>query len=633
MVKLIKTSNKYVLNISNREVIGQEFKLRHGIKPTDKKKMKRLKKILVKRLKKEKKQLRRIAGKEQVKKTRIQIQSYYENLEWVGGYAFQMNQLENLNLYNLDDHYGGIDEAGKLTAIYITYYEVETMGGDDPHNDCLFNSINQALNFTIKTLPRSLKKHLKLKRNSKIDIERLDEVEKYFKVAINVSGDIIRQTTNKKYQKIVYLKLLNGHYTFNQQTGRHLTKFYNRATQPRKRMIVGCIEEKTKIFKIYDGITEQTITHEEYMKLSTQKIYESDVGFHPKPNNKMSLIEYYDWYIKMVVQLNDISNGRLNLMCFRTINDLAFYILDINNKNIEPEPLDHIEATWINECFTGGLIKHSKYEGDAYKYDYSSYYPSIMSSKKTFPIKKGSFSEITMENIKEKGYINYGIYHCKISNNTGNKNKNMLFKFNNLFNKYTHLDLQTAIDLNFDIEFMEGVNALLYIGNDVKAKGYTMFNDGIDYLYHLKKESVDNKPLNKFINSLLQRLWGLLSSKKILSKYANVANGEFIELPEDITFNTCIQHKDLLTVKYADNNKIFKTNYARIAPFMTGFGRRGMYDLLKNNIDNIKHIHTDGVIVNTPLKYKKDDEELIGHLKFENKGYVEIQTQHMVNWK
>ena len=61
-----------------------------------------------------------------------------------------------------------------------------------------------------------------------------------------------------------------------------------------------------------------------------------------------------------------------------------------------------------------------------------------------------------------------------------------------------------------------------------------------------------------------------------------------------------------VNVKYSDG-KLFKTNYARIGPFLNAFCRMRISRIAFDYIDNIKKIHTDGIYLDKEMIIKQNN--------------------------
>eukprot|EP01040_Poterioochromonas_malhamensis_P007749 gene7749-8371_t len=140
----------------------------------------------------------------------------------------------------------------------------------------------------------------------------------------------------------------------------------------------------------------------------------------------------------MAENLKTESKGELNLNYTGTIKKLALKILDQTTKHITPENIEYDEALILENSVSNGYIFNEEYEGEAYKGDITSMYPSIYNSNNTLiPIKRGNFMKLEQSNINEmntkmNGKYAYGLYKYNIYR-SGNKKIDRLFRFKPLF--------------------------------------------------------------------------------------------------------------------------------------------------------------------------------------------------------
>ena len=117
-----------------------------------------------------------------------------------------------------------------------------------------------------------------------------------------------------------------------------------------------------------------------------------------------------------------------------------------------PEHISQIEMTWIENASSGAIIFSEDYEGEAWKYDVKSNYPSIMCSKLLVPMKMGVFKKFTFEEFNNLKFYPNGIYRVMVKASKNIK-INRLFRFNNL-NYYTQISLSHAKTLGLEIELI-----------------------------------------------------------------------------------------------------------------------------------------------------------------------------------
>ena len=287
---------------------------------------------------------------------------------------------------------------------------------------------------------------------------------------------------------------------------------------------------------------------------------------------------------------------------------------------MKPYNIEQVEAEYINNCSIGALMyaNEGEYE-NVHKYDVCSLYPSIMNSVILFPIKQGEFIKLTSNEFNSFEFIKYGIYRCKING------CNKLFKFNNL-NYYTHLDIKQAKELNLKVELIEDEQPnFLYYSRDKLITGSEIFKQYVELLFELKNKGKKGIKKSK---QILNILWGSLCEGNTKTQYINNNDDKIINIDGNIKILKIKPFNDNETIiEYVNNDKQFKSNYARMKPFILAKGRNALYNLIKNEINNIVWFHTDGFICRSKLNINIGDG--LGCLKYE--GYSKKLKIHHLN--
>jgi hypothetical protein len=230
-----------------------------------------------------------------------------------------------------------------------------------------------------------------------------------------------------------------------------------------------------------------------------------------------------------------------------------------------------------------------------------------------FSIKSGKFIILTQKEFKTKKFVNYDIYKCKIKPSS-DINKNKLFRFSKV-NKYTHIDINSAIEEKFEIKMIEDGNSnMLYYSRNCLIQGHLLFKPFVDYLFDLKKKKVPGS------KDLLNALWGTLTQSNIITINCNIIKGlnlrknqQYIEIEPNENDPTKFK------AKIIENNQIFETDFARIKPFMLAKGRYVLKKHAKPFVKDIKYMHTDSMITSVKLDIKTGDD--LEKLKYE--GFAE----------
>ena len=77
---------------------------------------------------------------------------------------------------------------------------------------------------------------------------------------------------------------------------------------------------------------------------------------------------------------------------------------------------------------------------------------------------------------------------------------------------------------------------------------------------------------------------------------------------------------DKITVKYASNDDIFESPWARMKPFLLSKGRHTITNIYDNNTTIVKRVQTDGIITSEEIQWNNMGDAL-GQLRYE--GYCQ----------
>ena len=530
----------------------------------------------------------------------------HPNYDWRSGYITTIgNKLEIYDPTKYYDVEPDPDDIKYESFVIYTVIKPKAQGGNDMYNDCLYNCLKYMIYEFDKFFdsPDKLKKYLGLKRVDKIPLNLIEKIEnKLSTYQINVRGDYIYTSTIKS-NKVINLLLQNEHYTVD-----------TTAIKPLLNKSVRYYEKKPILydkltFEGYDGEIKRKLTIEErneilYSFSSQYILFDRE---EQKRGIQIPIEEEFKKLIEDINKLKTLSNGFINMYKTGNINNTCLEVFDkMTRFLIEPETILQDEAIWINEATTGSLIWGHQYNGDVYKYDIKSHYPHLMTSKGKFPIKRGSF-----EKLKELplDYYRYGIYRV-IIHPSEDENINKLFRFS--YNDYyTHTSLEHAKKLNLKIELInDNEPNYLYYSPDKLISFEEVFKPYVMYLFNLK-----NQGANK-AKDILNRLWGRLGeydrSKKYDEKEININEDE--EITE---LRPCNKNENVNLIKTNKINKPYKTNYARLIPFLKAMDRKKMSEHMFEYRNNIHQILTDGFLCDKLIHSKIDVK--LGELKYEGK--------------
>ena len=553
----------------------------------------------------------------------------YGKLGWksgkLGTIGNDVSIYDPAKLYDADPNYIGIEPPKNIKEfmLYLALKPNANQGGaDDKFNDCFY----YALKYFVFNLdeyyksPCQMKQELGLKRCDLINVKHIDIIEakinKKEKLKINIRGDSIRSSTIDTNSE-ANIQLINGHYQPEKLNKRFKLLTYG--------------EEKTFILYskkdliAYDGVKKWKIDQYDPVKdkshiyvLRTQykgKDFTTEEVFDDIQFKKVSITKYkgkeftieeeYGYLVEVADELKKHSKGLINLYKCGSYFNACLSLFDFLTKHIQAEPILQDEAEWISYSGFGSMIWREKgtYE-KLYKLDVKSLFPFIyISHIAKLPIKRGEF--LNIDELDE--FIKFGIYRAEVIPSK-DEQYNKLFKFSK-YNYITSVDLQNAQKLGFEIKLIKDDKPnFLYYSRDKLVTFKELFKKFTDILFPLKELGVKQ---SKFILNLL---WGALC--QIDKKKQYVTEGfEIDEDDEIIGIKPSSINKGEIIISTAKMNARYKTNFARVKPFMLSNGRKIMSSFMKPHINNIKRVICDSIETIEPIHFNKDVK--IGELKYE----------------
>jgi len=360
--------------------------------------------------------------------------------------------------------------------------------------------------------------------------------------------------------------------------------------------------------KMYDGETISSVAFTDYNTV----IKNSHKFVKVKSETVDDLKTDYDEFIKKA-EFYKSEHTLLNYYATDNTAYLAYNIWCNKSKTIKkPEQILPVEEIPLSQSNRGGLHYGKRVE-NGYEYDYNNFYLNNMSSSNfNFPnCQPDEIKTITTKEFNELPFICYGLYKCKITGNSMYVPKSMC----DTYQWINHFNLQIAKSENLTIEFDEhnGCNNMLYTHE--RLNGKVVFKDHANFVDGLKQKHRGTKCYDN-TKQLNTSLWGFLCRKN--------KNRQTYKVNENIYYNN---FDDIEEIRYAEKSttilskptdKLFKTDYARIGSFLTGFSRLQLYKFIKANVkdNDILYINTDSIITTKPLPetlYCKTNE--IGKLK------------------
>lgn len=311
-------------------------------------------------------------------------------------------------------------------------------------------------------------------------------------------------------------------------------------------------------------------------------------------------------------ELKEATDGRIDMFRLGRPKHCA---LEFFLETVESLPFPDTsikEQEWLQGSYKGGLQYGKKgFQGIGHKYDFTSFYPSIMNSDIEFPHVEGRFC--VLETLDAESLA---IYRGTIAGDSP--------FFRGKGEYFTDADLNMAeyLGLEFTLANDGNCNAMIY---DNSITGTKVFGKYVDYLFPLKQQGI------KVCKKLLNTLYGVLGERQRSvctirpeDNLIDVTNMDISEL-KPVT-------PDVFHVQLIDNEKqIFKhPKFARYAPFITSYGRLQLLNTFIEHhiLGDVVQCHTDGWISTTEIPVDREVSKELGGIKHEYSGYVHV---HHVN--
>lgn len=338
-------------------------------------------------------------------------------------------------------------------------------------------------------------------------------------------------------------------------------------------------------------------------------------------NNMMD--GYYKTHTSLLRFREDFNNWRTTfeketgykMMYSWEVSAYQFFVFILGKHNIELLEKDSDDIVFgefklIESCYNSGLASvNPKCVNKSilcYAYDYSSYYPTKLSSKSfNFPIKKPIFKDdIDLDNLE------YGIYNVSIiSNDIDFKNT---FSFSPK-NWYSHYSLEYAVEMSklnkCEIQIIGG--SWIYEESSL-INGHKIFGKWLKKIKELKKKY----PKNKLIKMMSSTLWGvLIQYKRTFMTEDEFFNSDVSYMDDDseteykyLSEKTRVDENDEIIVNYevvTSNNPYKRQVFARLKPFLTSFCRTNISRIVKefDLYDNLVRIQTDSICLNVECDF------------------------------
>ncbi|UZO17235.1 uncharacterized protein OCT59_008596 [Rhizophagus irregularis] len=506
------------------------------------------------------------------------------------------------SLFSLLNHY---DEAQLPDDADPDYFErfiiyvrdaPPTAGGcNGKLNDCLYECLKHIYGIfskipeTIKK-PEYIKKALDLNRDTPIPVSYMDKVEQLAgSLALNIVGDSTRISKSKSDRRATFI-LSESHYSLALNSGRLHPSKLNRK---QKSLFVYREDGVNNVVTIYNGKTVKSLTVGQFQKGKNSDSY----SFIPiEKNCKTGIYETLEETYQRIHEERDsflqatkkfglgIDLSYHNWSYKRT----ALWLFERSSVGVPAnDPLDPVEAEWISDAIIGGLIwADNEWKGYGRQYDVTSLYPSIQQSNANFPIQQGKF-QILKNFIDHRGYALYGLFRAKL--------------------------------------IQDGKpNALIY-DREARIPETVIFGEYVHFLFNIKNQGgVAGRVAKRVLNTL----WGALCQRKCNYKTLTTDQTNPFKFVEGHTLDSIIPvGSDQWRFQFTNPGSPFKGEYPRIAPFLLAHRRKTTSELLEPYKDKVRHIYTDGFILEeqpsspTLITCPENASKALKALKFETAGY------------
>lgn len=519
------------------------------------------------------------------------------------GYFTEIGQ--PVSFYDTSDSFTD-DQAEKLNDVldFQVYFiqENEPVGGcsENDKNDCLYECLKDIMgNFCPFENPKELKDYLKIDRKQKVNINDLRKIENLLgdKYKINVSGDHCYSSCHNKARYEIKLKLIDEHYEIDTNNRINISPYFNKNKKP----IFYKLENEN--YTLFNGIKKTTMTREEFIDFKQIKYKSCNNTILLKSYDKKSVDESFNHFLIMSKKINELTKGNIDLNKTGSFKTTALKRFNELTKMIYSDPISQNEGEILLKGFSGPVIFAIRdYEGPLYKYDYNSMYGALLCKKEfLIPIKEGKFYNLEeLPNI-----LKYGMYNCEIEKG------NTLFRYNK-DNWYTHIDIYTARLLKLQVILYiyedDRPNSMIY-ERDCLINSHFLFESYVHELFNLKLKKVEGS------KEILNILWGSLCEKNI--HFKKIKNNQSYDFPKESKIKAIHPiNDDTFIFESYNNKKIFKTNYARLGPFLLAKARELIIKTaLEYGLDHVKRIHTDSIISDIELPIPISSK--LGGIKFE----------------
>ena len=356
-------------------------------------------------------------------------------------------------------------------------------------------------------------------------------------------------------------------------------------------------ETKTEYYIIYNPSTDK---FQFTLKLPKNKTcHELMNGYEQtKPSLKHFSIDFWVWCSEL--KSNKIKS--INYAYWKSSNNAVYntFMSLCSSSWLHHEPIYYKEYKWADDCHNGGLTYASVGTFQAYGYDFSGFYPSLLVDPKfQIPTKEGTESILFELPTKLK----VGYYKIIIQSDDDNFNKIFAYSKKNTYTNYT---LAYAIEkqkqFKISIKLVQNGKPNCYLYDDT----YLQYTHKIfDKWYTTLKQIKQVLPQNKLVKHLFSSIGGNLAKKNCIYKTDQEIKHENLILCWDDSADwiQLESHKKPDESEYhtlQSTKQPQKTNM-RLYSFLVSIGRNKIGDIGLTNLDGILAIQTDGILFSEPM--------------------------------
>ena len=298
-----------------------------------------------------------------------------------------------------------------------------------------------------------------------------------------------------------------------------------------------------------------------------------------------------------------------------SLKDTAMFIFrkSLAQNHIKLDKASPMEARWLHFAHRGGLMyaKPGIYK-DVYKYDFTSFYPSICNSDCMFPIGKPTKHILT--SVLDLNVL--AVYRVKMLTTSPLLHLKKIDKHDIDYVYATNLDLQSAqsLGLKFQLEpASDWANCLAWEG----IRGSCVFKGYVDQFFKMKQQGI------KSGKAMLNTLTGGLMVQKERKFESGAMTGKDIDVSRFIIQSLT---PDVLSY-FTTSQQVFRhPDLARFGVFVTAHGRRKMVQTLKPHLESgaLVRAQTDGFVLQGMAGLEDKDATKLGTLKLEYQGDMNV---------